>query len=193
LQRDDRSGVVVSKVISRGAAAKAGVKRGDIIIAVNGEKIDDSNIFRNKIAGTAPGSEVKLTLVRDGSQSEITVTLDEFKPEDAKLAPGQTPDETGSGNQNRKLGLNLGPVTPEAVKRLGLESGSEGLLVTDVDQNGPAAAAGIERGFVILEVNRKSVKSVEEVQAALEGSGDRPILLLIAVPGRTIYMTIKPE
>ncbi|MEP6946118.1 MAG: Do family serine endopeptidase [Acidobacteriota bacterium] len=194
LDLKDRTGILVSNVKAGGSADKAGVKRGDIITAINGEKIEDSNVLRNKVAGTAPGTEIKLTLVRDGKDLELTAKLDEFNPADSKN-PGDNNDGPGSTtpqNQGGKLGMSLEPVTPQTAKQLGVD-GTEGLVVTDIDPNGPAAEAGLARGDVILEVNRKAVNSVADVKGALDSSGTKPILLLMNRRGQTIYVTVKPE
>jgi Do/DeqQ family serine protease len=195
LELSEKNGALVSSVSSGGPADKAGVKRGDIITSINGEKIDDSNVLRNKIAATTPGTEIRFTVSRDGKALDMTATLDEFKPRDSNqpaAGPGGE-NQAEPQNESGKLGVTLEPVTPEIAKRLGLESESEGLIVTDVEQNGPAAASGISRGDVILEINRKAVKSVADVKTALDGSGGKPILLLVATKGRTIYVTVKPE
>ncbi|MFM9904011.1 MAG: Do family serine endopeptidase [Pyrinomonadaceae bacterium] len=195
LEIKDKSGVLVSNVKSGSAADKAGVKRGDIVTAINGEKIEDSNVLRNKVAGSAPGSAIKLTIVRDGKPLELTATLDEFTTADGKATgTGQGGDENGPSaeKQSGKLGLSLEPVTPQVAKQLGLESGSEGLVVTDVDPNGPAAEEGVSRGDVILEINKKAVKSITDVQSALSASGEKPVLLLISRRGQTIYLTVNP-
>jgi serine protease Do len=76
-------------------------------------------------------------------------------------------------------------------RQLNIPAETEGLVVTEVDPNGAAAEEGISRGDVIMEINRRSVKTIEDVQSALERSGDKPILLLISSKGRTIYLTIK--
>ena len=83
LELNDTAGVLVSNVKSGSAADKAGVQRGDIITAINGEKTEDSNVLRNKVAGTLPGSEIRLTIMRNGKQEELTATLDEFNNETA--------------------------------------------------------------------------------------------------------------
>lgn len=191
----EKSGVLVSNVRQGSAAEKAGVKRGDIVTAINGEKIDDSNVLRNKVAGTLPGTEIKLTVVRDGKSQELTATLDEFDQESARSTTSGRDDGDGSApkDQGGKLGLSLEPVTPETARRLGLESGSEGVVVTEVDPNGPAAEEGVRRGDVILEINRKPVSSIEEVRSALEASADKPVLLLISRSGQTIYLTVRPN
>jgi serine protease Do len=191
----ERTGVLVSNVRQGSAADKAGVKRGDIVTAINGEKIDDSNVLRNKVAGTLPGTEIKLTVVRDGKSQELTATLDEFDQESARSTTSgpNNGDNSGPRGQAGKLGLTLEPLTPETARRLGLESGSEGVVVTEVDPSGPAADEGVARGDVILEINRKAVNSTADVSSALEASGDKPILLLISRRGQTLYLTVRPN
>jgi serine protease Do len=196
LELKEKVGVLVSNVRSGSAADKAGIKRGELITAINREKIEDSNTLRNKVAGTSPGTEIKLTIVRNGEPMELTAKLDEFKVDNSK-APGssQSDENGGSGPQNQggKLGLGLQPVTPQIAKQLGLDSDSEGMVVTEVDPNGPAAEAGIDRGDVILEINKKTVNSIADVRSALEGAKDRPILLLISRKGQTIYITVNQD
>lgn len=188
----DTKGAIVSDVQKGSAAEKAGIRRGDIITAINGEAVEDGNVLRNKVAGTQPGTEIKLTILRDGKQEELTAKLDEFKTQGVK------PDEDSGENNNRqenseqngKLGLSLQPLSPEIIKQLELPTDTKGLVVTEVDPNGAAAEEGITRGDVILEINRKPVSTTEDVQSALTTAGDKPILLLVTRKGQTIYLTI---
>ena len=191
----DNKGVIVSNVRAGSAAEKAGVKRNDIIVGVGGETIEDSNVLRNKIAAAQPGSQIKLKILRDGNEQELTATLDEFNVEGVKPddADKEKEKEENKSEQNGKLGLSLQPLTPEAAKRLELPAGTEGVIVTEVDPNGAAAEEGINQGDVILEVNRRAVKSLEDVQSALEKSGDKPVLLLVSRKGQTVYLTVKPS
>ena len=171
LDLKDTDGVIVSNVRSGSAADKAGVKRGDIITAINGEKIEDSNVLRNKVAGTLPGTEIKLTVLRDGKTQELSAKLDEFDNNDSNGPANQQNDQNGvpqKQSDNGKLGLSLQPLTAQTAKQLGLSSDSEGLVITDVDPSGPAAEAGIARGDVILEVNRQAVNSTDAVRSALD-------------------------
>ncbi len=194
LDIEQRSGVIVSKVHAGSAAEKAGIKRNDLIVAINGEKIDDSNVLRNKVAGTTPGTEIKITVMREGKSVDLTATLDEFKLDTASSSD-PTGDENSPGPQREsgKLGLTLEPVTPDLAKRLGLETTNEGVLVMDADDGGAAAAAGIARGDVIIEINRKPVTSLADVRSALEGASDKPILLLVSRRGQTSYVTVRPQ
>ncbi len=194
LELEQRSGVIVSNVRAGSAAEKAGVKRNDLIVAINGEKIEDSNVLRNKVASSLPGSEIKLTVMREGKSVDLTVTLDEFDTtaETGKLsAPNE--DAPGPQNQGGKLGLSLEPVTPQVAKQLGLDSVSEGVVVTEVDEAGAAAEAGIARGDVIIEINRKPVNSAADVRSALDSAGDKAVILLVNRRGQTSYVPVKPE
>jgi serine protease Do len=194
LELKDTKGILVSNVRPGSAAEKAGIKNGDIITAINGEKIEDGNVLRNKVASTLPGTEIKLTVLRDGKEQEMTAKLDEFNVEDAKKDNQQEEDNPENPTKpTGKLGLDLKPVTPEEAKKLQLPEGTTGLLVTDVDPNGPAADEGISRGDVILEVNRQSVETLDEMQSALEKSGEKPILLRVARRGQVTYLTVKPK
>jgi S1-C subfamily serine protease len=98
LELKDTKGVLVSNVQPGSSADNAGVKRGDIITAINGEKVEDSNTLRNKVAGTLPGSSIKISVLRNGDQQELTATLDEFNIENDKA------DKLRSrAKRNRKL------------------------------------------------------------------------------------------
>lgn len=190
LDLKDTAGVLVSNVQGGSAGEKAGVKRGDIITAINGDKVEDSNVLRNKIAGTLPGTEIKLTVQRNGSPQDLTVTLDEFDPENVPGVPNQKEGDNPKV-EGGKLGLSLQPVTPETAKTLNLPEGTEGMVVTEVDPAGVAAEAGIARGDVIMEINRQPVKTIENVQSALSSAGDKPVLLLISRGGQVVYLTVK--
>lgn len=194
LDLKDAKGVLVSNVRAGSAADKGGVKRGDIITSINGEKVEDGNVLRNKVASTAPGSEIKLVVLRDGQPVELTVTLDEFaasaNPEDVQ-GDGENP--AAPAKPAGKLGLDVQPITPDIAKKLKLADGMTGLVVSGVDPSGAAAEEGIARGDIIAEVNRQPVESPEDMKSALEKSGERPILLLIVRGGQFSYITVKPR
>ena len=189
----DTSGVLVSDVKRGSAAEKAGFKRTDVITAINGEKIEDSNVLRNKVAGTLPGTEIRVTVLRDGNPMELTATLDEFEMagelDENSIDPERNPERQ---SDTGKLGLTLQPVTPQIARQFGIEGDAEGMVVTGVEASGLAAEAGIARGDIILEINRQTVNSAEAVQSALESAAGKPVLLLISRRGQTIYLTVRP-
>ncbi len=190
----DKKGVLINQIQTGSAAEKAGIKRGDVIVAINGERVEDPNTLRNKVAGTLPGTEIKVTVLRDGKEQDFTAKLDELETENAK-AENPNGDERKDGDnssQNGKLGLSLQPTTPELLKQLRLPADTKGLIVSEVDESGAAAEEGVERGDVILEINKKPVGTIDDVQSALTQAGDRPVLLLISRKGRTVYLTVTP-
>jgi serine protease Do len=180
----DVRGAVVSAVSPGSPADKAGVKRGDVIVSVDGVNVDDGNTLRNRIASTRPGSTVALGLVREGSPRTVRVELRE-------LSTARAAAERAEPAEGGRLGLSVRPLTSEDARELGLESRS-GLLVADVDPAGPAAAAGLQPGDVIQEVDRKPVKDAAELRAAVKAAGDRPALVLVERKGSSLFLTIEP-
>jgi serine protease Do len=195
LDLKEAKGVLINSVKPGSAAEKAGVKVGDVITAINGESTDDDNILRNKVAGTAPGTQIKLTVLRDGNSQELTATLDEFSVENAKSEkPGSQNEEVpGKSNDGGKLGLSLQPLNAQISRELELPADTKGLVVMDVDPDGAAAEVGVSRGDVITEINRQPVKTLDEAQSAIEKSGSKPILLLVSRKGQTVFLTVTPR
>jgi Do/DeqQ family serine protease len=187
------AGALVSQVRPGSAAEKAGIKRDDVIIAFNGERIEDTNMLRNKVAETLPGTEVTLTIIRDGKEMEVKAVLDELQAENLRAGNRGGNRNQGKPESSGKLGLDLQPLTPETARQLQLPPNTKGMLVTNVDPSGPAADAGVERGDVILSINRQPVEKFEDVTAALEKAGNRPLLLLIARGDQTLYLTVQPN
>lgn len=184
-------GVIVNSVRAGSGAEKAGIRRGDIITAINDTPVSDTNAFRNRVASNAPGTEVTLTVMRDNREQKIRATLGEFNPE-------TTPSENqNQGNPNSggggKLGINVIPLTAELAEELNLRAGTTGVVVESVESAGPAGAAGILRGDVIQEVNRQPIRSVEELRAAIDKNGTKPALLLINRRGDTAFVTVRPR
>lgn len=190
----DTKGVLVSNVRAGGSAEKAGLKRGDVILAINGETVEDSNVLRNKVAGTLPGNDIKIKFVRDGAEQETTAKLDELDS-GSERSQNQQNEQKDADNpaQEGKIGLTVQPVTPEVSRQLEIPDGTRGLVVTQADPSGAAAQSGIRRGDVILEVNRQSVSTLDEMRTALEKSGNNSALLLISRGGTTTFLTVKPN
>lgn len=196
LNLKETRGAIVTSVRVDSAAEKAGLKRYDIVTALNGERVEDGNTLRNHVASIAPGSEVNLTINRDGKELQFKATLGELSAETAAInRREQNQDEKPAApqaEQSGKLGLGLQPLTPELAQRLQIKAES-GLIVTEVDPGGPASDAGIRMGDAILEINRQKVGSFEEFQAELQKAGERPVLLFVARKGQTTFLTVEPR
>ena len=190
LNLKDARGVIISQVQPGSAAERAGLKQGDVITALNGAAVDTPNEFRNRIAATAPGTEVRLAILRDNREQQLSAQLGEFRPE-TETSNGASSDSTS--NNTGKLGVGIEPLTPEAKSQLGLSATTQGVLVREVDPIGPAAQAGLERGDVIEQVNQQPVRSATDIKTALERSGNRPALLLVNRGGENIFITVNPR
>ena len=179
-------GVLVNSVTSGGPAGKAGLKAGDIITALNGKGVDDANVLRNEIAQTAPGTDVTLTILRDGHEQQVHATLGEYS------ASSHAPSESGGGpaTSGSRLGIEGRTFTADMARELNVPPNTKGVVITGVDPSGPAAAAGIQAGDIIVQVNRQNVQSAEDIRSALQKSGDRPPLLLINRAGQTIFVPV---
>lgn len=191
LKLNNANGVIVSQVQPGSAAERAGLKRGDVILALNGNLVSDPNSFRNEIAGTPPGRTVTLRIWREGSEQELRPTLGEFVPEERLLRPTEKSSPEPEASDSGKLGLAVQPLTPALARELGINADTQGLVVVEVDPFGPAADAGIQRGDVIEQVNQQPVRSVADLRAAVERSGKDPLLLLVNHRGTTIFVTIR--
>ncbi len=182
---DRAAGALVGDVTPGGPASKAGIRKGDVILEMDGEKIPDSNELRLRISQKSPGSSARLKLFRDGREMTVTVTLGEL-PE--KLARS----EGGGEGSDLLQGVEVEDLTSRTLRELGLPPGTRGVVVTSVDEGSPAAEAGLSRGDVIQEVNRKPVASVPEFQEAIRRAGKNPILLLVNRQGTTVYLMLEP-
>jgi Do/DeqQ family serine protease len=182
-------GVIVNSVVPGSAAERAGIRRGDILVSINGEQIDSPNTLRNSIASKAPGTEVSLTILRDGREQEVRASLGELTANTSR----PNPQQQDQGPTRGRLGVSVQPLTPDLASQLGLDSNTQGLVVTSVEPSSPAAESGIRQGDVIAEANRQPVRSVEELQAAVDQAGGRPLLLLINRRGQTAFIAVRPR
>src|SRR6516164_6554415 len=161
----EAKGAMVTKVSEDGPAAKKDLKPGDVIVAVNGEKIDDSRDLARKIAELHPNTDVKLSIVRYGEKREVDMKLGTF-PSSKKLAALEEDKPDTSGQQMKDLGLSLAP----AAKFPG--AGDEGVVITEVDPQSDAADKGLKAGDVILQVAGVAVSDPSDVAAGVKKAMD---------------------
>jgi Do/DeqQ family serine protease len=188
-------GVIIGAVTAGSAGERAGLKQGDVITAVNGTAVNDVNALRNRIASTAPGTDVTLTVVREGREQQVRATLGEFTQTAQRGDAQGGPDSGGNsvGESTGRLGIRVQPLTPELAGELELPSSAQGVVVAEVDPSGPAAEAGLRSGDVIVQVNRQPVRTATGLNEAVARSGTRPALLLINRRGTTIFLTVRPR
>ncbi len=177
---EEPKGALVSDVVEDGPADKAGIERGDVIVAFDGKPVDRMAQLPRIVAEHAPGSEVDVVILHKGKRKTVRVTLGELEEE--RLAGKATVEED--------IGLTVQEITPELRKHLGLEE-ERGLVVSGVDPGGSAAQAGIRRGDVILEVNQKEIEDLDDYKEALkEAKGNDSVLFLVRRGPGTLYVVV---
>jgi Do/DeqQ family serine protease len=185
----DVRGALVNGVEQGGPAERAGIQRGDVIVGLNGQPVDDSNSLRNRIAGTQPGNEVNVTFLRNGKEQSAKVTLGELTSANAR---GESDGGSGDSASPGKLGMTVQALTADIARQLRIPPTTQGVVITDLDPAGPAAEASLQQGDVIEEVNRQPVKSPSDLASAIDKAGQRPVLLLVNRRGNNFYATIRP-
>ena len=176
---DRPQGALVSAVEPGGPADKAGLKPGDVVLAVDGKKIDRSAEMPPLVAGVKPGSKANLEVWRDHAKRTVAVTVGELKAEQVASAPRSNAESQG------KLGLAVRPLTDAEKKQL---DGVQGVLVEQA--SGPAARAGIRAGDVVTAVNGKPVTSVQDLRAA--AAKEKGTVALLVKRGEvSLFVTIE--
>jgi Do/DeqQ family serine protease len=185
-------GAIVTSVANGGPAERAGLKRGDVILAINKQPVVDNNSLRNLVASLPPGSTVEVSASRNGRDQNFQVALAELPD---RQQPDSDDEDTSSigPTGNEKFGLTLQPFTAAMAQRNGLDADDKGLLVTRIDPSGSAATAGIRQGDLIQEVNRQPVNTVAEFTAAMQRSGPKPALVLVKRRNNVVYLTLKAD
>ena len=179
-------GVLIGDVTPDTPAARAGLKKGDVVLQLNGAPVDSRNQLQVRISQTPPGTPVNLKVWRDGKTQDVTVKLGELPEKAAKAGSS----EEGGGALE---GVDVENLTPEIAQQLNLRPGTRGVVVSSVDPSSPAASQGLKQGDVIQEVNHRPVASVEEYRRALAGAEKQPILLLVNHGGVTSYVVVEPQ
>ncbi len=188
-------GALVQAVMPKSPAAQGGLQPGDVVVAVNGKAVESSGQLTRTIASVTPGGKASLTVLRGSDWKNIEVTVGQ-RPDEEALARGEAnPDgDDDQGQQksaNEKLGLRVAPLTPQAVKELGLAS-DEGVLVVRVTPDGPAGAAGLRRNDVILEVNRQQITSVDQLRGLISKMKPGQVAVLRVARGQQAqYVAVK--
>ena len=170
-------GALISMVEADSPAAKAGLKSGDVVLSVDGKEISRLSELPAAIAAIKPGTQTHLEIWRDGSKQAMSVRIGELTEQVAESGESRPVDDA-------KLGLALRELSPEEKSRLDIDVG---LIVESA--SGPAAKAGIQRGDVILALNREPIKSVEQLKSLVKKT-DKTIALLIQRNDMRMYVPV---
>ena len=178
----DTKGVLIPEVSEDSAAEKAGLKPGDIIIKFNGQTVEEAKDLQNRVAALKPDTKVEIVVLRNGERKTLTAILGE-RPSKEQIASAES--ET-----SEKLGLAVQNLTDDLAERYDYE-GLEGVIVTNVEPGSIAELAGITRGTLIMEVNRKPVENVKDFNEAIEEAKEDSVLLRIKHGRATIFVVLK--
>lgn len=179
-------GVLVSDIQDGSPAKEAGFERGDIVIEYDGKSIRDVNHLRNSVAQTEVNKKVKVKVLRDGKEKELTVKIGEQPADLFAAGPGEAPS-------GKDLGMTVQNITKEIAKSLGIEEES-GVIVAEVQPGSPAALSEVREGDLVKEINRKKISNVTEFKKALsEADKEKGVLMLIKRGEFSRYVIIKTK
>lgn len=164
----DRNGAVVLNIVPGGAAAKAGLEPGDVILAYNGKPIRNRDELVSMVTATKPGTTVPVRIVRDREERTLNVTVEELDlAAESNLSRGPSQDNGGPQETTAGFGITLGNITPEVAQRLRLNRNTQGAVVMDVEPGSSAARAGLAEGDVIVRVGRETIENASEASREL--------------------------
>ena len=190
----DLKGALVSGVMKGSPAEKAGIKQGDVILQFNGKTVEDTGHLRNMVSQTPVGSRVKVTVLRQKKELELEVAIAELPKKIAESPAGEgEPGEAPEEESTVLSGMSVRDLTPEISRRFGLEEGEKGVVVMKVETDSRVYEAGVRPGDVILQINQKSVATLEEYKKIVSKiKAKERILLLIRRKGQDLFVSIKP-
>ena len=185
------AGALITEIFEGSPAKTAKMKRGDIILEVNGKKIANVESLRNSVAQSKVGGEITVKVMRDKKILDLKSIIAEFPQDIAKAIPGNSGEEF-SGEDNSLAGLSVMNLTSEIAKQLGLSRSETGVVIVKVEPYGSAEESGLKKGDVIQEVNKKRIKTLDDFNKIVHNiRKGNTVLLFINRSGNKFYITLK--
>jgi len=183
---DRPSGIIVVQVTPGSAGEKAGLAAGDVILKLNGRDVTATAAFRNEVANMAPGTDIRLDILRDDQTLTKEVTIGRLDSEETTAFSPQDEFDT------RELGISVDDLTPDIAQRFGYENVG-GVIITEVQADSIAERAGLQPGHVITSVNRKPVANLSEFRQAIQAGGEGRSVLLLVTDGQSTRFVALPR
>ncbi len=184
---ESRDGVLITNVKAESPAERAKIKRGDVIIEFDGEKITDVKQFRMLAAEAAPGDKIDVLVVREGKKKTIKLKVGERDTETAESSM----EEDAEDISPLFLGVGLQSLQDGHREALEIPNDIDGILVTDVQRGTPAARAGLRLGDIIVEVDRKQVENLDDFRKVMDDYDEDKVMVVIYRGGGYFYIVIK--
>lgn len=176
-------GALISEVVEDGAADKAGLEPGDVVIAFNGEELDDSSDLRNAVGLLTPGTSADITYLRDGKRRTTRITVEVVEEDRDELDASATDDIPSMESFS-------GATITDIPDDLDLRDGDDGVFISTVRRNSRAARAGLQRGDIIRRINRTPIADLDEFEDFLSDN-DGPYALVVERNGRTMFLGVR--
>lgn len=192
----DTSGVLVIDVVPDSAAAKAGVERDDVIIEFNGKKVSDRRQMRLIVSQTPPATKTTMKVIRDGKEKILNVTVGGQPASLAGVSGEDSAPDAGQPADRFLDGVEIANLDRNTRRPSGLPQTSRGVVVTRVEPGSSAAEAELNEGDIILEINRRPVRNVDEAMQAVSGAKQGRVLLRVYSQnpnggGSTFYISVE--
>jgi serine protease Do len=177
-------GVLVSDIVKGSPAEKAGLQTGDIIRRFDGKEVENAHKLSQMAAATAPNTTVKIDVLRKGKAETVSLEVGTMPEEGQKIISPQKESDWG---------ITVQELTPQLAQQLGLDSGTTGVVISDITQGSPAAEAGLRPGDLITEVNHKGINNLNDYQQALKQlKKNNNLLLLVKRGSGAFYAVLTP-
>jgi serine protease Do len=188
----DASGAIVAQVTPDSPAANGGIRQGDVITQMNGQKIPNSSALQVAVSEVSPGTHISLGVLRDGQPQTVNVTVGQFHGNGAQVA--DSGDQAPGNGKPGKLGLAVSNLTPQERQQMNIPEQVKGAVVQQVRPASPAEDAGLQPGDVILEVNRHATVSADQfVNQVHSMPAGKDVLLLVWSKGNASYRTLRTD
>ncbi|MEW6215120.1 MAG: DegQ family serine endoprotease [Nitrospirota bacterium] len=182
-------GALVSDIAEGSPAKKAGIMRGDVILEFNGKEVKDVSSLRNMVAQSKIGTEISMKILRSGKEYMVKAIVAELPKEVAEVVPNQLPGDSEAG---ALTGLTVMDLTKEIARQLGFSKYEKGVVIVRVEPGSPADEAGIKKGDIIKEIDKKQIDNLEDFnRIASNIKENETVLLFINRSGKKFYVTLK--